>query len=382
MPLTTCNTTQYESKAPKSKKVEVWFASDRTCASLTGVLDEQYVTVNHTATSDRTVADKTACGDKQHEQFSGSTYADRVCVDKPLCIKGVEGSYLDFLSQEGPQDAYVQPANSSVPCRQPEEHEKETTTEAPVAAAVEEQRAEAGIGGGEIFAIILVILIVFLVAGVAIFNYSQPVEDTKLRPSGAADDETTFARVVSKEADVPFAKGDFWQVEETDTEMRPMTYTFQRKALPPRPTSVRSEIVDSEYDTEDEENVAGGYNITLEQPGQTETDGTNMVQLISQSDQANMSVMMPPMSPMGAYPPATPGMQQGAYYGGMPQDGVLINQSYGAMSPGMNMTGMQVAPTLDYSSLPGLDMSALGAQPVAAVPVPAANADDEEDTKL
>ena len=70
----------------------------------------------------------------------------------------------------------------------------------------------------------------------------------------------------------------------------------------------------------------------------------------------------------------------------MPQDGVLLNQSYGAMSPGMNMMAMnpQAPPSLDYSTLPGLDMSALGVQHVAAVPAAdaGANAEDEEDTKL
>jgi hypothetical protein len=298
-----------------------------------------------------------------------------VCADRPACEKIYNGSYALLASDEGSKVAYVQPANSTIPCLKPDDAENANQYEPSTDEDASATNAEAGTNDGTVVAIVLVLLLAAVAAVVVAKKVYAPVENPKLRPSGVEDEETKMA-AGAVEADAPFVKGDFWQIEETDTELNPVGRVYQRKVLPPRPANVTSGLVDSEIDTEDEDDSAGNYNITLQALNQT-ADGANMVKLLSHTDPANASTMLP----AGMYPPMSPGMDLGAH------QGVLLNPSYGAMTPGA--TGSTL-PGLDMSALnlaqqaaplPSLDLSSLGGAGGAA-PTTGGGNDDEEDTKL
>ena len=346
--------------------------ANRKCAALTEVAEYQYVSVNRTATSDRQVTNKTLCARKQHTVTDGSAYADRVCADRPLCETSYNGSYIQFNYQK----IYIQPANESVPCLNPLEEEEPVNTIGPdtEASAQNAAASSGGLDSGEAGAIVVVLLCFFAVVAAVLVAYSKPREQ-KLRPEGVMEEENKLSAGVVSE-DKPFEKGDFWALEENDTEIRPMTLSFTRKDLPPKPKDAH-DYLDSEMDTDDEDVAAGEYNIAMgglgALSGESADDGSGMVKLLSQNHQQ----MMPPMTPIspgvGMYPPGTP-----MAYGGMP-NGVLINQSYAPLSPG----GM-APPSLDMSSasLPGIAMAGLSVMAGNGVGTMSPGAEDEEDTKL
>jgi len=78
LPITHCNSTEFEEEAPTS-------LSNRVCKMITECASEQWISRIHTDTEDRVCSDWSVCAEGEYEILSGSLQEDRKCSTQNTC---------------------------------------------------------------------------------------------------------------------------------------------------------------------------------------------------------------------------------------------------------------------------------------------------------